>query len=90
MIKEEGYIIYTTKDNLSPKTEPVMEIEDFGNTIRISCSEHTFYFNNKTKEWSVLKYDERLHEVYDVKFDGEILSFQYRIYLATGLQEARI
>lgn len=82
MIKEEGYIIYITKDNPVPHTEKVAEVENFGSMIRINGSTHIFYFYTETKEWTILKYDKKIDDVYDVKFEGKVLDFEYKTYLS--------
>lgn len=82
MIKEEGHITYITEDNPVPHTEKVMELFENTGMIMIKCSTNTFYFYTRTKKWTVLKYDDRIDDVHDVKFEGKVLDFEYKFYLS--------
>ena len=93
MIKEEGYIIYTTKDNPTPHTEKVISARDYdGMGIQYTITTdvpHVFQYDHFTNRWYIKNLAREDDDIYE-RFDGEILSFEYITYLDTGLQETRI
>ena len=81
-IIKEGYIVYTNKDCPTTITEDIKEIENFEKFIRIdTVSGRTFFYYLNTNKWTVLHYDEKIDDVYDVDFEGIVITFKYSMYL---------
>ena len=84
MIKEEGHITYTIKDNPLPITKYVIYITRMGKCVEIYLDDDSlvspaFLYDSSTNTWFVPSKD-KYGEFAWKAFNGKVLSFEFRTY----------